>query len=232
MVLTSGGAVTHDGLDAGCAWARPAGGRCNTTPPPTPTLSGVAGGRGDRRSSLTAGATGGAAASAFFSVAPSSPFPLSSAHGSLCPVRSIDGIRVDRMPMVARSRRPVQAVSDGLVADVPGAQPDGLLRHASARKVRFGWASGRDPEGVRHVRPGAGQTADRGCAKTRAPAANKPTVGCNAVSDGSGRHRGQLQRQLIYRQGCPDFRTDQDSERGRQPAVAGTDHRRTHDGAE
>jgi bifunctional non-homologous end joining protein LigD len=50
----------------------------------------------------------------------------------------IDGLRTDRVPMVApHSRRPVQWISDGLLAKVRYLErtPTGLLRHASARSV-------------------------------------------------------------------------------------------------
>jgi hypothetical protein len=50
----------------------------------------------------------------------------------------IDGLRTDRVPMVApRWRRPVQWVGDGLVAEVRYLErtPTGLLRHTTARSV-------------------------------------------------------------------------------------------------
>jgi hypothetical protein len=50
----------------------------------------------------------------------------------------IDGLRTDRVPMIAlRWRRPVQWIDDGLVAEVRYLEraPTGLLRHASARSV-------------------------------------------------------------------------------------------------
>jgi hypothetical protein len=54
----------------------------------------------------------------------------------------IDGLRTDRVPMVApRWRRPVQwgGINDGLVAEVRYLErtPTGLLRHASARRVEL-----------------------------------------------------------------------------------------------
>jgi hypothetical protein len=50
----------------------------------------------------------------------------------------IDGLRTDRVPMIAlRWRQPVQWINDGLVAEVRYLErtPTGLLRHASARRV-------------------------------------------------------------------------------------------------
>jgi len=53
----------------------------------------------------------------------------------------IDDMRTDRAPMNApRWRRPAQWIDEGLVAEVRYLErtPTGLLRHASARKVRPG----------------------------------------------------------------------------------------------